>query len=134
MLLYFELLVSIHSNIYQEYDFGVRPSFSQKQELNQILEQLYKKEYQTKEELLNDLLKCCAVIILLQPFYDGNHHTALEFIKYYLDSKNYTLDMAGIQKDYQNGNDVLPLIYSKEEKVPKECIKILTRNIKRKKD
>lgn len=130
MFPYFEILVSIHESIFKEYNFGLRPLFTQMLEINQAIEELYTKEYKTLDELVDDILHCSAITLLYQPFWDGNHRTILAFIKHFLCSKEHCFNIDRIQEDFLTNTNMIPIIYNSSEKIPDNCRKNFIKALK----
>lgn len=67
---------------------------------------------------MNDILQCSAIILLYQPFWDGNHRTILAFIKHFLRAKEHCFNINGIQEDFLTNTNIIPIIYNRNEKIP----------------
>ena len=62
--------------------------------------------------ILYNSMKVCALIKLYQPFYDGNHRTALIVFGDLISSKGFTFDYVSALNDMANRKLNIPTIYS----------------------
>lgn len=69
------------------------------------------------EETLIKAMKVAALIKLFQPFYDGNHRTALIIFGNIISQKGYTFDYQTALNDMKNNKLNIPTIYSENDKV-----------------
>ena len=69
------------------------------------------------DNILNSAMKVCALIKLYQPFYDGNHRTALIVFGDLITSKGYTFDYVSALNDMGNKKLNIPTIYSEEDSI-----------------
>lgn len=115
---YFQLLVSIHEQLFGLEDSDrVRCDRYFSEELNRLIKELVTLEYSSLENLLECLLQTVAIIILYQPFYGGNHRTALVFMYLFLDFKGYSLPVEECWNRYLVMESIFPFITSFDEKI-----------------
>ncbi len=115
---YFQLLVSIHEQLFDlKVGDRVRCDRSFSEELNEKIKDLVTFEYSSLENLLECLLQTVAIIILYQPFYDGNHRTALGFMYLFLDFRGYSLPIEVCWNQYLVMENIFPFITSFDEKI-----------------
>lgn len=69
------------------------------------------------EETLIKAMKVAALIKLFQPFYDGNHRTALIIFGNIISQKGYTFDYQTALNDMKNKKLNIPTIYSENDKI-----------------
>lgn len=131
---YFQLLVSIHEQLFKQNSYGVRCEIHFQKELDILIKKLMSLEYQSLEELIECLLQTVAVILLYQPFYDVNHRTVLAFMYYFLDAKGYQLPICDSWEYYAGMPNIFPLIYYPNEKISASYIPKYIKLLKKKDD
>jgi len=67
--------------------------------------------------VLNSAMKISALIKLYQPFYDGNHRTALIVFGDLITSKGYSFDYQTAFNDMSNKRLNIPTIYSEDDEI-----------------
>lgn len=65
--------------------------------------------------LINKTIYTAALITLYQPFYDGNHRTALVVCKDILNQKGYSFDFSRAMDDIKNRKPLIPILYDPDE-------------------
>lgn len=69
------------------------------------------------DELIYNAMKVAALIKLYQPFYDGNHRTALIIFGNLLTEKGLEFDYQTALHDMKNNNLNIPTIYDQNDKI-----------------
>lgn len=110
---YMDYLVNINKNICGN-KFEIRDK-----ECLKIINEFIEKFIVLEDEniILNSAMKISALIKLYQPFYDGNHRTALIVFGDLIVSKGYTFDYVSALNDMTNKKLNIPTIYSEEDKI-----------------
>lgn len=70
-----------------------------------------------KSTFLNSAMKISALIKLYQPFYDGNHRTAIIVFGDLLVQNGYEFDYEAALSDMKNHKLNLPTLYSEEDEI-----------------
>jgi prophage maintenance system killer protein len=70
-----------------------------------------------KSTFLNSAMKISALIKLYQPFYDGNHRTAIIVFGDLLVQNGYEFDYESALSDMKNHKLNLPTLYSEEDEI-----------------
>ena len=70
-----------------------------------------------QENIIQNAIKVAAVIKLYQPFYDGNHRTALIIFSDILTQKGYTFDIEQALNDMNNHKLNIPTIYDETDSI-----------------
>lgn len=70
-----------------------------------------------QDNIIQNAIKVAAVIKLYQPFYDGNHRTALIIFSDILTQKGYTFDIEQALNDMNNHKLNIPTIYDETDSI-----------------
>lgn len=70
-----------------------------------------------QNNIIQNAIKVAAVIKLYQPFYDGNHRTALIIFSDILTQKGYTFDIEQALNDMNNHKLNIPTIYDETDSI-----------------
>ena len=70
-----------------------------------------------QNNIIQNAIKVAAVIKLYQPFYDGNHRTALIIFSDILTQKGYTFDIEQALNDMNNHKLNIPTIYVETDSI-----------------
>ena len=70
-----------------------------------------------QDNIIQNAIKAAAVIKLYQPFYDGNHRTALIIFSDILTQKGYTFDIEQALNDMNNHKLNIPTIYDETDSI-----------------
>lgn len=108
---YFKIVQDAYNEIFREYSKPIREGFNKYSLIDEKIKNIIETEYNTIEELCQDVLKLYGDILLLQPFEDGNHRTALRTLRIILRKKGYNLSI-------DNDNDILLDIKSNRINMP----------------
>lgn len=77
---------------------------------------------QEENNVIENAIKVAALIKLYQPFYDGNHRTALIIFSDILHQKEYTFDIEQALNDMKEHKLNIPTIYTEEDTISQSYI------------
>lgn len=112
---YFNILVNIHNNIFEDPPFGIRSCFKEFDEVNLLIEKLVVQDNINLDKFVNDVIRSVAIIFLYQPFRDENYRTVLGLVQFLLEYHGYNVHIDDLNNDYFNGIRIIPTIYDKED-------------------
>ena len=69
-------------------------------------------------KMLNKAMRIAELIVLFQPFYDGNNHTALVVFGNILDKKGYNFDYINALSAMDNYYLIIPCIHEEDDNIP----------------
>ncbi len=125
---YFEQIKEIYREIFQEedIDYAVRDLnlCDMIYFISQSCERISKLENASIHKQIEAILRVGALIMMFQPFTDGNKHTASTFISNHLEEFGYSLSSEEILK-----NRLIPIFYHPWEKIPKQKVLSVKRRI-----
>ena len=109
---YFNILKEINNQICND-DSQIRDNTS----INIIDKAIEEAINSQDDETLTKAMKVAALIKLFQPFYDGNHRTALIIFGNIITQKGYIFDYQTALNDMKNKMLNIPTIYSENDKI-----------------
>lgn len=125
---YFQIVQDAYNEIFREYSKPIREDFNKNSLIDEKIKYIIETEYNTIEELCQDVLKLYGDILLLQPFEDGNHRTALKTVQIILSKKGYNLRI-DIISDIKCNRINMPYFYELDEYIEPERIEAFSKYI-----
>lgn len=129
---YIDLLVDIHNFLFEDEPHAgiLRCSDYHKEKINLIIKDLLEIDFDENiYEVSKKLCQGVSTIWLYQPFYDGNTKTSLTLLKFIILSKDRDFNYKIPDEENDKYKKLVPLIYSKNSKVPNKSIRLIKKNI-----
>ena len=117
----FDKLFKINKIIIHNYNNEIRVDENEISKINSLMNNLYKKH--SMNIRIKVALYVSAIILLRQPFFDGNSRTIKAFLKNYFKGYGLLLDIS--EKDF-----IIPLFYFETDNINNNDIKKLKKRLK----